>query len=415
MPSSVTEEDVLKLRDARYLTYEISHRLPARGQVIPTPKPGESVVFVSHLHRGLGFPMDPFVRGLMFYYGLEFLDLAPESILHISSFIVVCEAFLCTTPHFGLWLKTFNVEPKMIEGRQAECGGAVISKRADAPCPEGSFQEELGLWQREWFYITAPRGSRQRPPPVFRSGPPQQLTSWVNKGCDWGPSKDVPLLQDRIRGLQEREINLVAVVQVMLIRRLLPCKRRPLRLWEFNPEGPRALQHFMDLTPMEMYKLFFGSQEMHPDLTEDARLRCNRPDTQVSSPVSGHIVHLFIMGLHFNQLSLGQEWIAQAKLIQCPAPLLETTQDPVLIKMLEVAPSEEGEGGHRGTTTSAKEAFSKGGIESPSFQGEKRTTSEDPEAKASKRGKKSVPKVLCREEPRPYCLLGGISPLTSRK
>ena len=63
----------------------------------------------------------------------------------------------------------------------------------------------------------------------------------------------------------------------------------------------------------------------------------------------------------------------------------------MLIKMLEVAPSEEGEGVNRGTTTSAKEAFSKGGIKSPSFQGEKRTASEDPEAKASKRGKKSVP------------------------
>ena len=61
--------------------------------------------------------------------------------------------------------------------------------------------------------------------------------------------------------------------------------------------------------------------------------------------------------------------------------------------MLEFAPSEEGEGGHRETTTSAKEAFNKGGIENPSFQGEKRTASEDPEAKASKRGKKSAPKV----------------------
>ena len=63
----------------------------------------------------------------------------------------------------------------------------------------------------------------------------------------------------------------------------------------------------------------------------------------------------------------------------------------MLIKMLEVAPLEEGEEGHRGTTTSATEVFSKGGIESPSFQGEKRNASEDPEAKASKRGKKSVP------------------------
>ena len=135
MPSSVTEEDVLKLREAKYLSYEISHRLPAEGQAIPTTEPDEYVVFVSHLRRGIGFPMDPFLRGLMFYYGLEFHDLAPESILHISAFIVVCEAFLCVTPHFGLWLKTFDVKPKMIEGRQAECGGAAISRRADAPWP----------------------------------------------------------------------------------------------------------------------------------------------------------------------------------------------------------------------------------------------------------------------------------------
>ena len=76
----------------------------------------------------------------------------------------------------------------------------------------------------------------------------------------------------------------------MLIHRTLPCKRRPLHLWEFNPEGPRALQHFMGATPVEMYKLFFGSQAMCPDLTEDVGLNCNRPDTQVSSPVPGHAI-----------------------------------------------------------------------------------------------------------------------------
>ena len=121
MPSSVTEEDVLKLREARFLTGEISHRLPARGKVIPTPKPGESVVFMSHFLRGLGFPMDPFVRGLMYYYGLEFHDLAPESILHISSFIVVCQAFLHITPHFGLWLKTFKADGCPLPSRRRTC------------------------------------------------------------------------------------------------------------------------------------------------------------------------------------------------------------------------------------------------------------------------------------------------------
>ena len=128
--------------------------------------------------------------------------------------------------------------------------------------------------------------------------------SWVNQGLNWGPSKDVPLLQGRIRDHQAREIDLVVVMQFMLIRRLLPCKRRPLRLWEFNPEGPRILQHFMGKTPVEMYELFFGSRAACPELTEDAGLSCNRPDTQVSCPVSGHTVHLFIMGFPSNQLSL---------------------------------------------------------------------------------------------------------------
>ena len=116
MPSSTMQEDIKKLREAKYLTAEVSHRLPARGQVVPTHEPNENVVFISHFLRGLGLTLDPFVRGLMFYYWLYFRDLAPDSFLHISTFVVMCEAFLCITPHFSLWLKTFEVKLKMIEG-----------------------------------------------------------------------------------------------------------------------------------------------------------------------------------------------------------------------------------------------------------------------------------------------------------
>ena len=94
MASSVIEEDIAKLRAARYLTAEIHHRLPAEGQVIPTPRSGERVVFISHFLRGLGFALHPFVQGLMFYYRLDFHDLALDSILHVSAFIITCEAFL---------------------------------------------------------------------------------------------------------------------------------------------------------------------------------------------------------------------------------------------------------------------------------------------------------------------------------
>ena len=95
MVSFVTEGHIKKLRRAGYLPDDIAHRLPDEGrQLIPTPKPHERVVFLPHFLRGLGFPVHPFVRGLMFYYGLDFHDLAPNFILNISVFIVVCEAFL---------------------------------------------------------------------------------------------------------------------------------------------------------------------------------------------------------------------------------------------------------------------------------------------------------------------------------
>ena len=98
MASSVKEKDIAELREVGYLAKEIAHRLPAKGQVVATPKANERVVFIPHFVRGLGFPLHPFVRGLMFYYGLDFHDLAPNSFLNISAFIIVCEAFLRIPP-----------------------------------------------------------------------------------------------------------------------------------------------------------------------------------------------------------------------------------------------------------------------------------------------------------------------------
>ena len=83
------------------------------------------------------------------------------------------------------------------------------------------------------------------------------------------------------------------VVQVMLVHQVQPCKRRPLRMWEFNPEGPRAIQHFLEMMHEEMYKSFFGPQIECLDTTEDVGLSCNRPDTQVSNPVTKHFVYIY--------------------------------------------------------------------------------------------------------------------------
>ena len=94
-------------------------------------------------------------------------------------------------------------------------------------------------------------------------------------------------------------------------------------------------------------------------------------------------------------------------MIRCSAPLPEGSPDPVLARMLEHAPylvpsgedkgrNKEAESGPhalliqtRGISASAKEYNRGEESKIPSPQGRKRTTSEDPETKVSKRGKKS--------------------------
>ena len=125
---------------------------------------------------------------------------------------------------------------------------------------------------------------------MFQCGPPLQIASWINKGLDWGSTDEVHTLQSRIRNLIKKDTGLTNVIQVMLVRRTLPCQRRPLRMWEFNPEGWRTLQHFLGTTHEGMWKLYFGEREQWPDTTEDVGLDCNHPDTAVSIR-SPHTLH----------------------------------------------------------------------------------------------------------------------------
>jgi hypothetical protein len=43
-------------------------------------------------------PLHPFVRGLLFYYGLELQNLNPNTVLYIVCFIRLCEAYLGMPP-----------------------------------------------------------------------------------------------------------------------------------------------------------------------------------------------------------------------------------------------------------------------------------------------------------------------------
>ena len=212
MTSTVKEEHIVKLWAAVYLAADITHRLPDDGQVIPTPGPHERVMFLAHFICGLGFPLHPFVRGLMFYYRLDFHDLASNFVLNIST------SFLCIKPHFGLWLRIFCVKPKIVSGQQAECGGAMVGKMPNVSWHDGSFAETVKGWQSGWFYITELRDANWAAAPEFRSGIPMRLTSWEKKSLAWGEPTELTGLQNCIKSMMDKKIKLVNMIQVMLVR-----------------------------------------------------------------------------------------------------------------------------------------------------------------------------------------------------
>jgi hypothetical protein len=72
-------------------------------EISPCPPIGFRVTFVDFLIRDLAVPVHEFLRGLLFIYGIQLHQLTPNSLLHISIFITLCECFLGIHPHWGLW------------------------------------------------------------------------------------------------------------------------------------------------------------------------------------------------------------------------------------------------------------------------------------------------------------------------
>ena len=109
--------------------------------------------FVSYLLRGAGFPIHPFLHGLLEYYGLQLHNLMPASILHIASFVALCELFLGCEAHFDLWRKLFYLVPRNREGSIFEVGGAKVWHIAGTGYLSGTPKKASEEWPSEWFCI----------------------------------------------------------------------------------------------------------------------------------------------------------------------------------------------------------------------------------------------------------------------
>jgi hypothetical protein len=97
--SSLTDMDPAKAKEEGFLATSAEVALPST-EVIPLSQLGFRVMFLAFLLHGLSLslPAHKFLRGLLFIYGVHLHQLTSNSILHISSFITLCETFLGINP-----------------------------------------------------------------------------------------------------------------------------------------------------------------------------------------------------------------------------------------------------------------------------------------------------------------------------
>ena len=132
--STVTEAVLQKFADSSELPKKEEIFWRAAGDEIrPKPLEGEVVVLLDHVTRGLRPPGSNFFRRVLSYYNLTPLDLAPNSVLNISNFVVYCEDYLQIEPKLSLFLETFYCNPQNRKNHAlGPYGGVAIQRRHSA-------------------------------------------------------------------------------------------------------------------------------------------------------------------------------------------------------------------------------------------------------------------------------------------
>jgi hypothetical protein len=77
--------------------------------VFPAPVKGYMVSFTAFYEQGFGVPLQQFLRSLLWYYGLELHHLTPLRVLHIASFMTLCEAYLGINLDLDMWKYFFHI------------------------------------------------------------------------------------------------------------------------------------------------------------------------------------------------------------------------------------------------------------------------------------------------------------------
>ncbi|KAE8819691.1 hypothetical protein D1007_02351 [Hordeum vulgare] len=236
--SDVDEGHIDALRHHRLLppASQVSVRLPS-FETAPAPAAGEVVVFVEHFYRGFGLPASSFFAEWLKFFGLQPHHLAPNAILQLAAFVVLCEGFVGIEPRVDLWRSLFFLKQQSIAMEKSEveklkgprpitpCGAALVHHRLKSGFPQMPLQDSIKHWQKGFFYVKSadPAQDALNMPP-FAIAPPTRR-NWDAKTPK--PHPEVVLICAHLDMLGKSGLLGRDLLATMVVCRILPLQRRP--------------------------------------------------------------------------------------------------------------------------------------------------------------------------------------------
>ncbi|KAK1611609.1 hypothetical protein QYE76_035282 [Lolium multiflorum] len=255
--SKISNQDTNMLKRLGLMKKEDAIRFPSE-ESYPKPPMEYRVSFVDHLIRGLSTPIHDFLRGLLFVYGIQLHQLTPNSILHISIFITLCECFLGIPPNWALWKRIFCLRRNGSHNVTYNIGGVVICVRTDVDYFDVKFPDSVQGWRKKWLYIheESANSVEHNIVPFDGSAKIQRRRSWDAEASE-EEKKATEALMSRIRQLQNtrgKELSGVQITAYFLRIRVQPLQARKNPLWTYSGKND-ANRISGDLSTKDLEKL----------------------------------------------------------------------------------------------------------------------------------------------------------------
>ena len=137
----MSEAAVQELEDIRLVqSCDLIQWCPAEGEDRPYDGTLEIVIFWDFVEHGLAVSISDFFQALLHFWEILLHHLTPQSILHLSIFTHLSEAFLGVLPHFHFFQYFFYLRPIPNASKPANVGGDELVLRPKSESEYLSYQ-----------------------------------------------------------------------------------------------------------------------------------------------------------------------------------------------------------------------------------------------------------------------------------